>query len=236
MRQILIFLLFFSSQTVLSQYRVDSTVNKNFLKTLHTFPEELRDEIIKQNPAGLALIYEVKVDTLNKKDLKYQHISIKESTIDKVTGDIDSTNSFSPEKEEVSKNQPEPFSCNCLIRNDTLIITSGTFLFPGYSIIAKFYNNKVAAAFSEINSEGKFLQRKLKEEKKDELIVPAKVNFFSFDKIPTNNTKELFGQIAITTSGYYDYMNGWGFRHGYIHKQIKIKFYFKCKMKGNVQQ
>jgi hypothetical protein len=183
----------------------------------------------------LSFLYDQKTDILNKKDFKQDFNSIKIYDIDPITGKADSTKTTPNEQEQISKNQPFPLSCNCSFKNDTLTIISGIYLFSGFTIITKLHRDKVKALYSEVESEEKVLQRTLKEEKLNEITIPATVNFLTLDRRPNGNTKEVFGQISITTNGYYSYINVWGSDSDYIYKRMKFQLYFRCDMKSSVQ-
>ena len=183
---------------------------------------------------GWGLLYEAKTDALNKEDFKPNLNSIKIHNLDPITGEVDTTKTTSTEQEQISKNEPFPLSCNCSFKNDTLTITSGIYLFSGFAIITKVYQDKVNAFYFEVESEDKVLQRDLSEEKANEITIPATINFFTLDRKPTKNIKELFGRVSITTNGYYSYINVWGFKSDYIFKRMRYKLYFRCELKGNL--
>jgi hypothetical protein len=235
MRQSLILVFLFSSEAVFSQYRVDSTVKKEYLKLFEKFPKEFKDVIATEYEGGFGLLYEAKTDTLNKKDLRPDLNSVKIHNLDPITGEVDTTKTNSTEQEQISKNEPFPLSCNCSFKNDTLTITSGIYLFSGFAIITKVYQDKVKGLYFEGESESKVLQRALTEEKANEITIPATINFFTLDRKPTKNIKELFGQVSITTNGYYSYINVWSFKSDYIFKRMKYELYFRCDMKRGVQ-
>ncbi len=236
MKQSLIFILLFSSQTLFGQYKIDSTVKKAYFEILKKLPQEFKNDIETEYKVGLSLLYDERTDTLNKKDFNQDFNSIKIYDIDETTGRADSTKTILTEQEQISKNRPFPLSCNCSFKNDTLIIVSGIYLFSGFTIVAKLYRNKVKALYSEVESEEKALQRTLKEKKANEITIPATANFLTLHRRPNGNIKELFGQISISTNGYYSYINVWGFKSDYIYKRVKFQLYFRCDMKGSVQR
>ena len=236
MRQSLTFILLLSSQTLLSQYKVDSTIKKEYFKILRKLPQEFKNEIATEYMGGLGLLYQEKTDTLNKKDVEQDFKSIKIYDIDPTTGEADTTKATLTEQEQISKNQPFPLSCSCSIKNDTLTIISGIYLFSGFTIVTKLYQGNVKAFYSEIESEDRVLQRTLKEEKANKITIPAKVNFLTLDRVPRSNIHELFGQISIITNGYYSYINVYGFKSDYIYKRMKFQYFFRCGTKSSVQQ
>ena len=182
------------------------------------------------------MLYEAKTDTLNRKDFRPDLNSVKIQDIDPITGKVDSTKINLTEREHISRNEPFPLSCNCSFKNDTLTITSGIYLFSGFAIITKLHQDKVDALYFEGESEGKVLQRALTEEKANEITIPATINFLTLNRKPTNNNKELFGHVSVTTNGYYSYINVWGFKTDYIFKRMRYELYFRCNVKSTVQQ
>jgi len=236
MRQSLTFILLLSSQALLSQYKVDSTIKKEYLKILGKLSQKFKNEIATEYKGGLSLLYEEKTDTLNKKDVEQDFKSIKIYDIDPTTGKADTTKATLTEQEQISKNQPFPLSCSCSFKNDTLTVISGIYLFSGFTIVTKLHQDNIKALYSEVESEEKVLKRTLKEEKANKITIPAKVNFLTLDRRPRSNIHELFGQISITTSGYYSYINVYGFKSDYIYKRMKFQFFFRCDTKSSVQQ
>lgn len=236
MRQSFILILLFLSQPLFSQYKIDSTVKIPYLKVLEKLPAEFKNEIATEYEGGLSFLYSDKTDTLNKKDFRGNFNAIKIYDIDSETGKADSTESAPNEKGQISKNQPFPLSCSCSLRNDTLTIISGYYLFSGFRLTTTLYKKTVNALYTEVESEGRVLQRTLKEKKANEITIPATVSFITLNRMPYNNIKELFGQISVVTKGYYSYVNVWGFETDYIYKRKKIQFYFRCDIKNSIQQ
>src|SRR4029077_2849921 len=101
------------------------------------------DEIATEFKGGLSLLYDAKTDTLNKNDLKTEVNSVRIYDIDPITGKVDSTNTSITEQGQISKNPPFPLSCKCSFKNDSLTITAGIYLFSGFAIITKLYQDKV---------------------------------------------------------------------------------------------
>jgi len=232
----LLFIFLLSSQLVLPQYKVDSSIKKDYFKIHENLKQEFKDEIIKEFKEGLSLVYQVKTDTLNKQDKIKDFNSIKLEPINSETGQIDTTETTLTDEERISKNDPYPLNCSCSFKKDTLIISSSIYLFSGFAVTAKVYKNNVRVTYSEVESEVKSLKRTLKEAKRFEITIPAKVNFLTMDRIPTRNMPELFGHIGILTSGYYSYINAFEFETDYIHKRMNLQFYFRCDMKSGLHK
>ncbi len=234
MKHSLLFIFVLSSQLVFSQYKINSSVKKEYFKVFENLDQKFKDETNGEFKEGLSLLYQEKTDTLNKKDKIKDFNSIKIESIDPETGQIDTTETSLSAEKMISKNNPYPLNCRCLFKRDTLIISSSIYLFSGYNVIAKVYKNNVRATYTEVESEMKSLKRTLKEEKRFEITIPAKVNFFTLDRSPTRNISELFGHIGILTSGYYSYINAFEFETDYIHKSMNLQFYFRCDVKNDL--
>ncbi len=197
MRNSLLFIFLLSSQTLFSQFKVDSAIKKEYLKILERLPQAFKDEIVTEYKDGLGLLYEEKADTLNKKDIVRDFNSIKIYDIDPTTGVADTTEVTPTQQPQISKNQPFPLSCRCSFKNDTLTINSGVYFFSGFTIITKLHQRKVMVLYTEVESERKVLRRTLKEQKANKITIPAKINYLTFDRSPSNNINELFGQLSM---------------------------------------
>jgi hypothetical protein len=228
MRKLLLFIFPLLSQAILAQYKVDSTLKKEYLKLFERFQGKMKRETDNEFQKGLGILYKEKTDTLNKNDLEQGDHSIEIYDINSETGKVDSLAKSPTEEEMVSENQPFPLSCSCIFKNDTLIITSSIYLFSGFAVTTKLYHGKAKAFYTEVESEGKVFRRTLNEEKVNAIKIPAVINVLTLDRYLRNDINELYGNIAVTTNAYYSYVNTWGFKNGYIYKRMKIQFYFKC--------
>jgi hypothetical protein len=90
--------------------------------------------------------------------------------------------------------------------------------------------NSVLALYTEHESEGKVFRTKLTTKKVSEFTIPATINSLTIDRRPTKGLKEIYGKMAVTTNGYYTYVNAWGFKHDYIYKRMRLQFYFRCSV------
>src|SRR6185295_4954273 len=91
MQRILLILFLMSSQLAFTQYKVDSTIKKEYLKVLENLDPKFKDEINGEYKKGLSLLYDEKTDTFNKKDMAKELNSIKLEPIDPITGEVDTS-------------------------------------------------------------------------------------------------------------------------------------------------
>lgn len=236
MRHLIIFILLFPPLKPFCQYKVDTSVKKEYLKILENLPQKFKDKTITEYKGGLSLLYSKRTDTINKEDFRQLFDSSKSYDIVPIRANADPIRTTPIDQELISRNQPFPMSCNCSLRDDSLTITSGIYLFSNFTITIKLYMNMTQAFFSEIDSEKISLRRTLKEQKTNHITIPAKVIFLNLDRVPHRNTKVLFGHTSITTNGYYSSLNVPRSKSDYIYKRVEFQFYFSCDLKSNVQQ
>ena len=222
------------SGPIFSQYRIDSTVKNEYRNAFQRLTSYSDDEIKTEFPRGLAILYTEITDTLNKEDIIPGLYDIKlDAPIDSnQINNVSGANPTTPEDD--AKKEPFLLSCACSFKNNTLSITSGYYLFSGFTIAVRLRNNSAKVLYSEVESDRKVLQTKLTEEKSHGITIPAEITLLVLDRSPTKYHSELYGKMGITTAGYYSYINVWGFKSEYIHKRMHYEFYFHCDTKGSV--
>jgi hypothetical protein len=132
------------------------------------------------------------------------------------------------EEETINPEKRESLNCGCKFKGDTLQIVAGISLFSGFAVITNLTNENAKALYSEHESEGKVFRTKLSNKKVGEFTIPATINSLGMDRKPIRATSEIYGKLAVTTNGYYSYMNAWDFKHEYIHKRMRLQLYFRC--------
>jgi hypothetical protein len=214
-------------QTIQAQYKIDPTIKTKYLRLFERLPQEIKEDKSRDFKNGLSVLTGLKTDTLNKKDLEPMDTSVVLESIVAVNEAGGPIEASVKEDEPISESNPRWLSCSCVFKKDTLVITSAIALFSGFAVVQMLYNNKNTVRYEAYEREEAF-KTKLTNEKVFEMNIPASINSLVIDRKPEKGIKELYGSAAITTNGYYYYMNVWRFKNDYIYQRKKIQFYFKC--------
>jgi hypothetical protein len=218
------------------QYKVDTTLKAEYWLMFERLPEKVKKDKDTEFKSGLGILIGIKTDTLNKKDLGPVDTSLKIFSINQETGEQEPLATNTSEEETINVEHPQWLSCGCRFKGDTLEIYSGITLFSGFAVITKLTGERAIALYTEHESEGKVFRTKLTNKKVSEFTIPATINSLTIDRRPSKGLKEIYGKMAVTTNGYYTYVNAWGFKHDYIYKRMQLQFYFHCDTKSSVQQ
>jgi hypothetical protein len=228
MKQSLLFIFIFFYRFSFGQYNADTTLKAEYWRIFERLPEKVKKDKDTEFKSGLGILIGIKTDTLNKKDLEPIDTSLKIFNINQETGEEEPLTTNPSEEETINAEHPQWLSCGCRFKGDTLEIYSGISLFSGFAVITKMTGSRAAALYTEHESEGKVFRTKLTNKKVSEFIIPATINSLTIDRRPDKGLKEIYGKIAVTTNGYYTYVNAWGFKHDYIYKRMRLQFYFRC--------
>jgi hypothetical protein len=236
MKQSLLFIFIFLCQFSFGQYKVDTTLKSEYWRMFERLPEKIKEDKDAHFKSGLGILVSIKTDTLNKNDHEPIDTSLKIFSINQETGEQEPLTTTPSEQETINAENPEWLSCSCRFKGDTLEIVTGISLFSGFAVITKLTKDKAIALYSEHESEGKVFRTKLTNKKVSEFTVPATINSLTIDRRPKKGLSDIYGKMAVTTNGYYSYINAWGFKHDYIYKRMQLQFYFHCNTKSSVQQ
>jgi hypothetical protein len=230
MKQSLLFIFIFFCKFSFGQYNVDTAIKAEYQRMFEKLSEEIKKDKDTHFKNGLGILFGIKTDTLNKQDHEPVDTSLKIFSINQEMGEQEALITNPSEEETISVERPEWLSCGCRFKGDTLEIVSGVSLFSGFAVITRLTGNKAAALYTEHESEGKVFRTKLTNKKVSEFTIPATINSLSIDTKPIKGVKELYGKMSVTSSGYYTYLNAWGFKHDYIYKRMRLQFYFHCNV------
>ena len=228
MKQLLLLNFIFLFQSSYGQYKVDTNLRSEYRKMFDRLPEKVKEVENSQFKTGLGILIDIKTDTLNKTDLEPVDTSLKIFSIDEKTGEKEPMTTSPSEEETITAAQPMWLGCGCIFKGDTLEIASGVSLFSGFAVMTSLYKGKAKALYSEIETEGKAFRTKLTNKRVSEFTIPATICSLTIDKKPEKGINEIYGKMAIVTTGYYCYINAWGFKHDYIYKRKRLEFYFHC--------
>ena len=228
MRQFLFIIFLFFYQASFSQYTIDTSLHTQYWTVFERLPEIVKKERGKHFKNGLGLLVGIKTDTINKNEFvemtdhpeKNQHTS---NEINSKDGKVFSQG----QKDYVSEVSPMWISCNCKFKGDTLEIVDGISVFSGFDVTTNLFKDKAKAFYAEYESENVF-KTNLANEKVSEFLIPATINNLILDRQPKKGTKEIYGKMVVTSNGYYSYLNASDFKNGYLHKRLRLQYYFRC--------
>ena len=118
-------------------------------------------------------------------------------------------------------------SCNCRFKGDTLEIISGISIFSGFDVTTSLFKDKAKARYTEYESE-KVFKTSLESGKVSEFSIPATINNLALDRQPKKGIPEIYGKMTATSNGYFSYLHAGSFKNGYLHKRLKLQYYFRC--------
>jgi hypothetical protein len=174
----------------------------------------------------------VAVDTLNRDEI--ERIASDPSSITSVIDSSGNEIEVKPDKDtfRISSTSPLPMMCTCERSNNTLIITSFTGAFSGFAVRSFLYRNELQTFYEEWDTDVERFKLHLKDEKSFRL--KAKVNGarLTLNSHLTNSTTEIYGRTELISPGFYDFSNNWSYKNGYLHKRIRLQFYFSCNVKA----
>ena len=226
MKAILFFSALFFCQVALGQYTIDTSLRSQYQVVFEQLPEVVKKEREKHFKTGLGLLTRIKTDTLNKKEYSGNENPEKDPAASQQTNKTDPKVFSQGEKESVSSANPMWLSCICRFKGDTLEIVSGISIFSGFDVTTSLFKDKAKAVYTEYESENVF-KTNLSDDKVNEFSIPAIINNLVLDRQPKKGIEEIYGIMSITSNGYYrfDAMN---FKNGYLHKRLKLHYYFRC--------
>jgi len=230
MKHLLLLLFCFLFKYSFAQVVIDKSVKEEYLRLFERLPGEIQKDTFNYFTNGISILFNLRSDTLNKKHIAAIDTSrsVKIININPETGKDEPESTPPNEEDWVNKDQPFWLSCDCDIKNDTLRILSGVTLLSGFSITTTIYREKAKAIYFEFENESKTLKKRLTDKMENDITIPATINYLVISQKPIEGMGELIGKIGVTTNGYYSYSNAWGFKYGYIHKRMRIEYYFRC--------
>ena len=219
-------LILFFSQASFGQFTIDTSLHAEYWNVFERLPEKYKKEKNTHFKKGLGLLTSIKADTLNKNEFLGNHPLEKDpNAVETVKND---PKVFSQsEKESISEVQPMWLSCNCRFKGDTLEIVSGISIFSGFDITTSLIKDKARARYTEYESENVF-KVTLTSEKVSEFSIPATINNLVLDRIPKKGIPEIYGKMTATSNGFFSYLNAGNFKNGYMHKRLRVEYYFRC--------
>ena len=227
MKHLLFLLFLFSFELSFSQLKVDTAVRTEYWKLFNRLPEDIKNDKTEFKN-GLGILISMRTDTLNKKDHEPVDTSLK---IFSVTGENGEPLNISPTEEEtINSAEPQWLGCGCRYKGDTLEIAVGLGVFSSFEITTRLMKGKAVVQYSEYESEGKVFKTKLTKQNVSQFTIPATITYFFIDSKPRKELSEIYGKIGVITRGFYSYVNAWDFKHGYIYKQMRYEYYFRCNI------
>jgi hypothetical protein len=224
MRQFLFIILLFFYQVTLGQYTIDTSLHTQYWTVFERFPDIVKKEKEKHFKNGLGILTGIKTDTINKNEYSgMDHPDKIQPGTNTNQGKVFSQN----QKESVSEFQPMWISCICKFKGDTLEIIDGLSVFSGFDVTTSLFKDKAKAFYTEYESENVF-KTNLANEKVSEFSIPATINNLILDRQPKKGAKEIYGKMIVTSNGYYSYLNAGDFKNGYVHKRLRLQYYFRC--------
>jgi hypothetical protein len=209
------------------QFTIDTSLPDQYRVVFERLPDVVKKEKGKHYSKGLGLLTELKTDTLNKNELvSTEHPRKMPATPPHKT---DPAAFPHGEKKLNSDEQPMWISCICRFKGDTLEIVNGITVFSGFDITTRLYKDKASAGYTEYESEPVF-KTNLEQNKVSEFSIPATINNLALDRQPKKGIPEIYGKMTVTSNAYYSFLNAQNFKQGYLHKRLKLQYYFRCNV------
>ena len=227
MRQFLFIILLFFCQVSFGQFTIDTSLQTQYWTVFERLPEIVKKEKEKHFKNGLGLLIGLKTDTINKNEYSGMDNPDKNQNTNPETSTKDPKVFSQSQKEYVSEFQPMWISCICKFKGDTLEIINGLSVFSGFDVTSSLFKDKANASYTEYESENVF-KTNLANEKVSEFSIPATINNLILDRQPKKGTKEIYGKMQVTSNGYYSYLNAKDFKNGYVHKRLRLQYFFRC--------
>jgi hypothetical protein len=170
-------------------------------------------------------------DTLNPDEIEHVTVdtSVRTSILDEATGkEIEiktKTDDF-----HISSHSPLPLFCNYEMKNDSLVVVTAIGGFSGFAIRNVLYKNNLSSYYTQWGTDVKEYKLRLVDERSYSITAAPKISQFILDKTPSKTINEMYGKVDLISPDYYDYSNNWFYKNGYIHKRIRLQYYFKCKI------
>jgi hypothetical protein len=207
-----------------AQYKIDTSLRRKYQLLFKKLPVYIRTDKESFN-YGLGILTAFNTDTLNKADIVVDTSLISMVLLDK-NGKPVKEHKYKPKP--ISEKDPEWLVCYCTFKEDTLQIMVAAGLFSSFSVTTDLYQGKALARYGGTEREPTF---KINPDgpKMAAMEIPATINAVMVDRKPEKGIQELYGSATVTTNGYYNFQNAWGFKNEYIHMSNRIRFYFKCK-------
>ena len=233
MRTLYSTLLLFVLTNTFGQVIIDTTLQRQYTKAFDTLPNWLQQKTIEAEKdtlfkGGFVILIELRIDTLNKEELKKSSGRITITDITTINGKKEKSNANDLVIE--SENGYDLLFCGGKFDLDTFIINIGA-PFSYETIQQKIIKSVIQTTYNEIHGGDTIFWSDRSHIKTRDLTIAARTVRMVLSSADYKSGKTLYGYSEIETEPYY--METFGFEKGYIKKRLCFKYYFKLKSNKN---
>lgn len=212
------------SSSAHAQLRTDTLARQKFREALHQLPRPVQEEFNTDRSMGsfngIAIIQSIRVDTLNKGDLKKRGSEIIIADVDeKEIGREEAVAAFSEEG-------PMPAFVKFKSFKDSFFLgIGGPF---GFFLEHGVKGKKVMTTYTTDKGKG-LVRTSLTDAGNALLKLPCTIHYFLLDNSSPAPGKDLYGTIKLETAPFFE-EDPYSFKNGYIHKRMLINYVFKARV------